>query len=60
MKSIVTAMGNPTLNNELKKYEKYDVIGEDLFYQDAVMDFISVPSISTFSRLQPLRRVMFG
>lgn len=40
MKSIVTAMGNPTLNNELKKYEKYDVIGEDLFYQDAVMDFI--------------------
>lgn len=40
MKTIVTAMGNPTLNNELKKYEKYDVIGDDLFYQDAVIDFI--------------------
>lgn len=40
MKTIITAMGNPTLNNELKKYAKYDVIGEDLFYQDAVLDFL--------------------
>lgn len=40
MKSIITAMGNPTLNNELKKYSEYDVICDDLFYQDAVLDFI--------------------
>lgn len=42
MKSIITAMGNPTLNNELKKYSEYDVISEDLFYQDAVLDFLEV------------------
>ena len=40
MKKIITAMGNPTLNNELKKYAEYDVLGDDLFYQDAVLDFL--------------------
>ena len=34
MKSIITAMGNPTLNNELKKYIEYDIEDDDLFYQD--------------------------
>lgn len=38
MKRIVTALGNETLNNELKKYSKYDVIMDDLFYQEAVLD----------------------
>ncbi|MBO5141924.1 MAG: ATP-binding cassette domain-containing protein [Clostridia bacterium] len=38
MKRILTALGNSTLNNELKKYSKYDVIAEDLFYQEAVLD----------------------
>ncbi len=45
MKKIVTAMGNPTLNNELKKYAKYDVIGDDLFYQDAVIDLLEQESV---------------
>ena len=40
MKKILTAMGNETLNNELMKYEKYDLITEDLFYQEAVLDVI--------------------
>lgn len=40
MKSIITAMGNPTLNNELIKYAEYDVLSEDFFYQDAVLDFL--------------------
>lgn len=40
MKRIITAMGNPTLNNELKKYAQYDVITGDLFYQDAVIDIL--------------------
>lgn len=39
MKRILTALGNATLNNELKKYSKYDVISDDLFYQEAVLDF---------------------
>ncbi len=40
MKRIITAMGNDVLNNELKKYAKYDVILEDLFYQDMVISNI--------------------
>lgn len=38
MKKIITALGNATLNNELKKYAKYDIIADDLFYQEAVLD----------------------
>ena len=40
MKKILTALGNPTLNNELKKYEKYDVVCDDLQYQEAVFDML--------------------
>lgn len=40
MKSVLTALGNPTLNQELRKYNKYDVVSEDLFYQEAVLDFL--------------------
>ena len=36
MKRIITAMGNETLNIELKKYAKYDVLFEDLICQDFV------------------------
>lgn len=42
MKKIITALGNNTLNNELKKYSKYDVITEDLFYQEAVLDISKI------------------
>lgn len=42
MKRIITAMGNQTLNNELKKYAEYDILGEDLFYQDAVIDLLEI------------------
>lgn len=41
MTRILTALGNPTVNNELKKYEKYDVIGDDLQYQEAVFDVLA-------------------
>lgn len=44
MKKIITAMGNPTLNNELRKYIQYDVITGDLFYQDAVIDILEQES----------------
>ncbi len=40
MKSIITAMGNPTLNQELKRYAEFDVVGDDLFYQEAVIDLL--------------------
>lgn len=45
MKKIITAMGNPTLNNELKKYAEYDVLENDLFYQDAVLDFLETEGV---------------
>ena len=41
MKKIVTALGNSILNDELKKYAKYDVLTEDIMYQEGVLDFIS-------------------
>lgn len=41
MTKILTALGNPMVNSELKKYEKYDVIGDDLQYQEAVFDVLS-------------------
>ena len=41
MKKILTAMGNPTLNKELKKYVKYELNEEDLFYQEAVLEELS-------------------
>lgn len=40
MRKILTAMGNDTLNKELMKYSKYDLLTEDLFYQEAVLDVI--------------------
>ncbi len=41
MKIIVTAMGNAVLNNELNRYEEYEVNETDLFYQDAVIDYLT-------------------
>lgn len=45
MKRILTALGNNTLNNELKKYSKYDVISEDLLYQEAVLDLLKIEEV---------------
>ena len=41
MKKVVTALGNEVLNEELKRYSKYNVLTEDIYYQDGVLDFIS-------------------
>ena len=41
MKKIVTALGNSVLNTELRKYMKYDVIVDDIFYQEGAIDFAS-------------------
>lgn len=40
MKRIVTALGNEVLNIELRKYTKYEVLNEDIFYQDGLLDFL--------------------
>ena len=41
MKKIITALGNNTLNDELKKYSKYNILADDIFYQEGLIDFIS-------------------
>ena len=41
MKRIVTALANSTLNDELKKYAKYDVLTDDIVYQEGVIDYVS-------------------
>lgn len=45
MKRILTALGNTTLNNELKKYSKYDVVSDDLFYQEALLDLLKSETV---------------
>ena len=47
MKKIITAMGNNVLNNELKKYAKYDVVLEDLFCQDTLISKIGKYDVDT-------------
>lgn len=48
MKKIITAMGNETLNRELMKYAKYDLLIGDLFYQEAVLDKITGEKYDVF------------
>ena len=47
MNRIITALGNPVLNNELKRYEKYDVVCDDLQYQEAVFDVLENEEVDT-------------
>ena len=44
MIKIITALGNPSLNNELKKYEEFNVIGNDIMYFDGVLEFLELNS----------------
>lgn len=48
MKKVITAMGNETLNRELMKYAKYDLLIGDLFYQEAVIDKITEEKYDVF------------
>jgi len=41
MKKIVTALGNNILNQELRKYSEYDILCDDIFYQDALIEYVS-------------------
>lgn len=48
MKRILTAMGNPTLNLELKKYAKYELNENDLYYQEAALDALKSQKYDVF------------
>ena len=37
---IITAIGNPAINEELKKNEKFNVISKDIFYKEGILEFL--------------------
>lgn len=42
MKKVVTALGNPILNNELKKYNEFQIMINDIQYQEAIIEFLEI------------------
>lgn len=40
MKKIITAINNPKLNEELKKEKKFEVIGKDIQYKEAILEIL--------------------
>lgn len=40
MKKIITAINNPKLNEELKKEKKFEIIGKDIQYREAILDIL--------------------
>jgi len=40
IKNIITAIGNPILNNELNKIEKIKIINNDILYQDGILEIL--------------------
>ena len=37
---VITAIGNPELNNKLQKVEEIEVIGKDIQYQDGILELL--------------------
>jgi len=37
---IITAIGNENLNNELKKYDEFDIVGNDIVYLEGILDLL--------------------
>lgn len=42
MIKIVTALGNPNLNNELNKYREFEIIGKDIQYMDGIIEILEL------------------
>ena len=42
MIKILTALGNPSLNNELKKYKDFEIIGKDIQYKDGIIEILEI------------------
>lgn len=40
MKQIITALGNPYLNNELKKEKEFNIVAKDIQYQDGIFEVL--------------------
>lgn len=42
MINIITAIGNSNLNNELKKYEEFNVLTNDILYSDGIIELLEI------------------
>ncbi len=40
MKKIMTAINNPKLNEELKKEKKFEIVGKDIQYKEAILEIL--------------------
>ena len=40
MKKIITAINNPKLNEQLKKENKFEIIGKDIQYKEAIIEIL--------------------
>ena len=40
MKKVITAVANPIINNELKKEKNIEVIGNDIQYQEGIVEVL--------------------
>ncbi len=45
MKKIITAIGNPELNKELKKTNNFEVLADDIQYQDGIFELLEENNI---------------
>ena len=42
IKNILTAIGNPMLNNELKKIENINIVNNDIQYQEGIFEILEI------------------
>ena len=54
IKKILTAIGNPILNNELKKINNLDVTNNDILYQDGIFENLEINNEIDFIILSQL------
>ena len=40
MKKIITAIGNPELNNNLKEINEFEIIANDIQYQEGILEIL--------------------
>ena len=40
LKKIITAIGNPKINEELKKEINFEIIGKDIQYREAIIEIL--------------------
>lgn len=39
---VITAIGEELLNNELRKFKEYEVIGKDIYYREGILEILEI------------------